>query len=665
MFGSDEQSEIIKQLKKEFELGFDYKAGRLEDWHQTEDLYYGKVKKSLKGRFNIPLPIMSGFINTLISKIDDPPIIQFTQGNEADYRGTQKVQAFADKIRQKDDYDWDMIDIDGKKINSMYGRTIFKAYGEYDKNFNFCLSNTDVYDFYCDPLGGGDLENHSFCGENNIVKSKADLEEGAKSGLYDTKSVKSLLNNLDEAPEKKDDRNNEAEANRYYALDLDNKKFNYVAGGACRLVESGTTYKGQRLYCLWSYERGVLVRCELLKDVFKSNLWQWTSWASNRDIFNFWSLAPADDMRPIAEVMKILANQEFDNRHKQNWGMRAYDPAMFPNGAELQWRPNGLVAVRYGSSQVQAIGNGLYEFKTPQLGGTIDLVNWLNGFVGEKTGITAGAQGQSQDDKVGIYYGNLQQVADRLGLFNKSYVKAWKSVSRRFLWACKEHLNSPEAIKLIGADGVEWDKISKDDVNPGIDIMITGSNAQVQLDEIKKKRQLETLMSIEKNPEQSKNITVKWLIEQKLTNAGYTIEEIRQATDVENFGNRDLMGKAAEAIEEIVEGKNAKPVRNANTAFLQKILDFAMDNTDEDQDLFNRLMAYIDLHYPIVIENMGRKLFQQTSTEALLRGQQGQNGQIPPAGMPNALTGQIMGEEPMPNTMGGTMERSMEMAPAI
>lgn len=641
-----DKDKLLKQLMREFEAGFDLKKGRYADWNDTEDLYFGRVKQRLKGRFNVPLPIMSGFIDTLVSKIDEPPMLEFVPGTEADYRGTQKVQAFYEKARQNEDYDWDMLDIDGKKLNAFYGRTIFKVFSAFDKHFKFNVYNTDPYDFYCDPMGGSDLENHKFVGENNIMKSKKDLEDGAKEGLYDAKAVEQVINNLTETPERKTEGSEQTQQNRFYALNL--KPNNYVADGVTRCVETGTTFEGERMYVLWSYEKGIIFRAEPLKKVFKSGLWWWTSWASNRDIFNFWSKAPADDMRPIAEVMRILANQELDNRQKQNWGMRAYDPALFPNGSELSWRPDGLVAVRAGASSVQAIGNGIFNFQTPQLQGTINLIDWLDNMAGQKTGITAASQGKAEDDKVGIYYGNLQQVADRLGLYNKSYTKCWKAIGRRFLWACKENLKKGEAIKLIGSEGAEWDTISQQDVNPGLDIMVSGGSAQIQADEIKKKREQEALMSIEANPQQSQEVNVKWMIEKKLEVAGFTQEEIRQATDIEHYGNKDILAKAAEIIDDVVKGKEYKKVRNANASFLQKILDYAYDNTDNDPELFEKLMAIIDEHYPIVIENMGRKLFLE-------------QGQVIPPQVQQLQPDQPQ-EQPMPNTPEGTAGMSQDLS---
>lgn len=601
--------QIVAQCRKEYENGSEYKKGRIKDWQATEDLYYGKVKKTLKGRFNVPIPVMSGFTDTLMSKIDEAITLKFKPAEEADYRKGQKVQAFWDKESKSEDNDYSSKDLDGKKLGIFYGRTIFKTYAEGKPKFHFHLLPTDPYDFFCDPMGGGDLENHRFIGFDNIFKTKTDLIAGANDGTYIKGNVHLIVNGLAEQVVKDNDRE-DVKASRLSALGL-SQNYNFVGDGVERFIEQGTTVNGVRYYVLYHYESGLAIRCLPLKEVFASNLWFAVSWATHRDTFNFWSKAPADDIRPIAEVIKVLANQELDNRQKKNWGMRAYDPEMFPNGAELEYRPGGLVAVKAGASKVQAIANGIYEFETPELNGTINLVQWLDNFVGQKSGVTPDTQGKSGEDKVGIYQGNMQQVADRLGLYNKSYVRCQAAIGRRFLWGVYEHLPEKTAVKIIGERGIEWDELRGKDVDPDMDIVVEGGSAQLQIDEAKKENRTKTLLAIKQDQNLVNSVNKKWLLEQLLINGEYEPEEIRTALDVENEGDREILAKASECIQEIVAKKQPRLVRGATTGFQQKILDFALDNTDGDLELFNRLVAFAEAHNEIVIENMNRKAIKQ------------------------------------------------------
>lgn len=635
---------IVRQCKAEYDHGIEYRQGRAADWKGTEDLYYGKVKKTVKGRFNIPFPIMSGFIDTLLSKIDDSPLVRFKPAEEADFRSVKKIQAVYDRISTLEDSDFASKDIDGKKYASMYGRAIFKVFGESDPEFNFKVSVVDPYDYYVDPKGGGEPEDARFMGEDNIFKSKSQLIQGAQDGRYIKKNVALLVNGITPSTIVDNQDRYRNKENRLFALGLSGSTNFYTGEGLERFIESGTIVNGERYYVLWNYATGLAIRCEPLKEVFESKLWWWPSWATHRDPHNFWSKAPADDMRPIAETIRILANQELDNRQRKNYGQRAYDPEVFPNGSELSWRPDGLVAVRAGSSRVQQIANAIYEFKTPDLEGTINLVNWLDNMAGQKSGVTAAAQGQAEDAKVGIYQGNMQAVADRLGLYNKSYVKCHAAVGRRFVWACKEHITKKMAVKLIGEQGVEWDFLIGREVNPKTDVVVESSSAEMQLNEAKKMKRSQALANISADEEMRKAVNPKWRVEQTLLNGEFGDEEVRVALDTENNGSREVLARASEAIQDIINGKQPKLFRGATTGFQQKILDFASDNTDNDFELFQRLIAYSQAHNEIVMDNMRRRALK-------IRAQQGM-GLPPPSGSEGAPLPPQGGEMPM----GGMQE---------
>src|SRR3990167_4196833 len=53
-------------------------------------------------------------------------------------------------------------------------------------------------------------------------------------------------------------------------------------------------------------------------------------------------------------------------------------------------------------------------------------------------------------------------------------------------------------------------------------------------------------------------------------------------------------------------GGHPKKYRGANTAFIQKILDFATDNELKD-DIYAQLVQYADSHVEVAVENMMRK----------------------------------------------------------
>lgn len=651
-----EQEQIVKQCRAEYKAGLDFRHQREADWKLAEDQYFNKQVKSLKQRYNVPLPIVPGFVETLLSKIDDPPALKFEQAEEADYKAAQKANAFYQAESQAEDHDWDMIDIDGKKQAIIYGRAIKKFYAESTPEYKSNLEVVDVYDFIADPIGGGNLEKHRFVQQDNFFKSKEELKEGVENRGYDKATVEKLINATTADKIVENDNIYRSKQSRMMALGIDGITFNYAGQNLYKLIEAGTTWKGKRYYVLFNYETGLGVKVVPLTEVFKSNLWPFVSWATHRDLFNFWSKAPVDDIVPLAEMARVLVNQELDNRQKKNWGQRAYDPEMFPEPSQFAWRPDGLVATKSGATVTRSIQNGIYQFETPELKGSLDFVNWIDNIIGQKTGVTADAQGQSEEDKVGIYYGNMQQVADRLGLYNKSYKKAWAAIGRRYLWGLFEHLRSPMAVRLIGEKGAEWDEIKRFEVNPKWNIKVEGGNAEMAEDEIKKKRLQDIMATL---AEDELMITSpRWRAETKFRAAGVDEDEIRMAFDINNEGNKEILAEASQMIQDCLEGKESKLNRGANTAFLQKILDYATDADDLPQDKYDKLMEIVEAHVPIAQENAARKAVQ-------MMAQQG----VAPDQMAQPATQQLYGAEtasqPAPNTPGGTLSQSAQLVPNI
>lgn len=659
---------ISKQLRAEYDAGLKYRHDREKQWQEAEDQYFNKKKKSLKQRYNVPIPVVPGFVDTLLSKIDDPPTIKFEEGEEADYSAVLKVNALYEQERQKLDHDWDMIDLDGKKQAILYGRGINKFYAESKPKYHSCLETVDVYDFIADPVGGGDLEKHRFVMQDNIFKSKEELKTGVDLYSYDQSAVEKLINATKEDTLLNNDNSYRSKQNRIAAMNMDGLTYNYAGQSLYKMIEAGTTYNGQRYYVLFNYESGIILRCQPIEEVFKSGLWWFTSWATHRDLFNFWSKAPVDDILPLADMARILLNQELDNRLKRNFNQRAFDPNVFPNPAELTWKPDGLVAAKSGSSSMQPLANGMYQFETPELKGTINLVQYIDELLGQKTGITADAQGNSGQDKVGIYYGNLQQVADRLGLYNKSYKKNWQAIGRRYVWGLFEHLRSPEAVKIIGEKGLEWDELKRMEVNPEWNIKVVGGNAELAADEVKKKQMTDIFLTLQ--PDELQIISPRWRAEQKLRIAGVEEEDIRMAFDRENEGNREILAEASMAIQEIIAGKEAKLNRGANTSFIQKILDYATDTEALEPALVDKLYAYAEAHIPIAQENMARKAVQMMATQGVSPDSMATPPSTQLAQMNNAAPGaapvpSANTSAPVPNTMAGTASQSASVAPSI
>lgn len=645
-FDNREAGQVTLQVREEYKAGLLYRRDREKAWQTIEDFYFNRVKKNIKGKFNVPVPIIPGFVDTWQSKLSKHIGLNFDQGaDSADYRAAKKATAFYQKIKSKDDYDHDMLETDGTKLAGLYGYAAYRYYAQSDGGYSSNLDLLDPYDFITDPMGGGVSERHRFLQIDNIFKSKEELKDGAERDYYDPGQVEKLINATESDKLVDNDNEYKSKQNRLMALGLDGISHNYAGQNLYKLKEAYTTWKGKRWRVVYEYSTGIWLRAVPLKEDFKSNLWPITAWHTNRDTFNFLSKSPCEDMLPLAEVIRVLVNQQLDNRNKQNYEMRGYDPAIISDPSQLEWRPDGLVEFKAGSAQLLGdMSRGIFQFKTDSLNGTIELASWIDNMIKEKTGVNSESQGQSDQSKVGIAYLNVQQSAERSRLTFESKTKCWIAIGKRFLWGLSEHMRGPEAVKIIGEKGYEEDKLHRFEINPEWDVQVSGIDDDKQKDAIQKKQLVEVIKTL--TPDELAVTSPKWRFKVKMQSLDIPEDEMRMAFDMNDESTMEALSKASQMIQDCLEGKKYKPYRGANTAFVQKIIDFATDN-DLPDDKYNKLMAIAEEHLPIAQENAARKAVQIQASKGMMQ-------QAPQPSPTEQLYGQ-------PDAAGATQSQSQDM----
>lgn len=595
---------ILKQCLKEYEAALKYRHPRIvESWHPNEELYYSKKQKKLKGRHNIQFGDMQGFVDTMLSKIDDIPQIKFQPTTEADFKKAKKVTKQWELDSSPLRGDWAFKDLLIKKLAILYGRGIAK-YIPTSSN-GIYLSNLvliDPYDFVIDPMAGGEnIENASYMGHDNIFKSIYQLEGDEN---YDQKQIQKIKQSLVAGENKDIDNELKEKQTRLAALNLDTRQYKYQGQEIVKFCESYTTYQGERYICTFDLKTLEWMRVDKLKDVFteieddtNEPLWPIDSWAPNPDAFEFWSPSPCDQVRDSYIAENILINQSFDNRQYRNFGMKMYDTDIIKNPALLEPRWAGLVPAT--PKDGRSIQQGIYEFQYPSLDDTPILHNLIEQKVGKNSGITPGTQGLSENDKkVGVFEGELAQAADRLGLSNRSYSRFWIRMGKRYINGLKQHATEEMVVKMIGENGVEWDKIVKEDLNTKFDIIIVGSNAELQTDARKSKIKLDVL----NNEKENNLINQKLSLEKRLEIAGFEAAEIKELMDTKHEGEQEILAEAADENEKMLT-KDIKPNEGATSGHIQKHLDFVKDN-DLKPEIKDRIIAHADAEIPFARKNM-------------------------------------------------------------
>jgi hypothetical protein len=602
---------ILEKAKKAVETCLEYRRPRLDEIARSEDMYFGKTKPALKGRFNIPVPILEGFVQTLQSKIDDQISIKFKGTRESTLKAAKKVTAAWELESSPGKGNYDGADLDAKSLAIFSGFGVLKLVPSVNP-YRQDLIAIDYCDTIFEPYGGQNIETHLFKGQLNIFKTKQELIDGVENSDYDKEDVERLINGTGKDGQKEVQDEREAKMNRYLAMGLNPKNYAYVGSDVFNLTELVINCQGVDYYVLFSYQYNIAIKVKPLKEVFESGLSPFVSWHTERNPVSFLSRSPADGVRPTAEAMRILINQNFDNIQRRNWDMVLYNARKVLNPNDFEFRPNGLIRVKLQDGE--SMQNAYEKMQTPDTSTiTINLLQFLNSFIGEKTGVTPTTQGTPETDVLGIQNNIIQQTADRFGLLNKFYKQAHVDIAKRYKANLAEFMPTNFMVTYLGVTGKQDEELTRKEVREDFGIEVISANAEAQNNEATNQKQQNALVLIMKDPLLRAQVGSKWLLEEILRTGAYTEDEIKNAENKDDRADAVLLSEAAQSIEAIVQGESPKVNRSATTAFIRKILNYAMEESDTlDDDVYAKLITYAIQHLPIVEQNA--QLFMQVQS---------------------------------------------------
>ena len=597
MIRKEVRDAIVTQALEEIDFARRHKQGKVKNWQKNEDLYYGKKLSSEDARANVDLGRMQEFVHTLLSKIDNPLIFKFVKRKDAQLKRVERLNSLRAFDAQRDF--WDIKDIVGKKQAILYGRAIYSYYADSVDKYMPHLEPVDVYDFLLDPAAGGiDLEKANYLGRYGVSKSKSDLKKGVKDKLYISTEVQNLIDgsgNADtETQEETNKRNRTYNQNVYTGQKEMSNKDKYV------FWEWFTTYDGERYYLLLTENGGSAIRVEKLTDLFKSNLWPFWTWAAFPDLTEFWTPSFADYVREIFMAQSVTINQMLDNAEQINKPQKVVDVTALEDLSQLKYRKNGLIHSRGD------VGKAVQVLQTPSIDTPMKVFEALEAIHEKASGVTGGAKGLAEEDKVGIYEGNQAAAADRFGYLNKSYSFGYQRFAQLYENGVREHLVKKVAVDILGPDGLEIEEVNRKDLfrkNETYNVIVEDSNAETAMSSLDKRMKMTFLINNKQNP----TVNPKKLLEMEAKLVNMSEEEVRQLMDVSEFGDAEMMSEAERDLEAIIDGKNIPPNRIATTAYKQRFVDYINDHMEDlDQETIYRLFVYIRSLDEVIIPNMIR-----------------------------------------------------------
>lgn len=642
---------LIGIAPNQYDAGVKYRQPKLDQILKAEELYYNRVAKTLMGRFNVPLPIVSGFVDTLVAKIDDEITVNYDHTEEADKLKARKVGAAWKFDSAPTRGMWGIKDILNKKLAIFSGRGIYKIYSESDPTYKNHLEIVDLFDFVPEPSGGWHLENHLFCGQENIFRTKKQLKDGAASGLYDAEQVEKLFATTAGDTYKKANEQYLNSLRRRAAVGLDTSDSNnYVGQEIFAMVEWNMVdpVSGERYYLFFEPRAKVWIRCEKLEEITGKPekgdrpKYMFKSWATHYDTWNFLSKAPVDDVVPVAIALKTVANFMLDDVQKRLFGQRIYDAEMITDPSQLEWdRPDKLISATVPNGK--KITDGIYEFQTGDKSTvTVNLIDYLRNFIGTESGVTPQAKGNSDEKLLGIAKINEGEVADRLGLYNKFYTQCHAELGAAYFLGLKMCMTEKLLVRMIGENGSESGELTRDDLKFSAepDIRITGGKSEQRKSQVMQEQKMNAIAEIAKLAPEVLNKKV--LAETMLATGGCDPDEIAALLDTSADGDEEQSIRASQAIQDALAKKPLELYRGATTRFIDKILKFATDKKI-DPKINIVLMQYGLAHRDIVIQNMARMAMiknmiaptQPVAGAAPGAPQPQQTAPVPPAPQPN------------------------------
>jgi hypothetical protein len=606
------RDEIANKARKLLVLSQQYKQPRMDRVSFFEALYNNDVPPRLRQMFNVIPPVFSGMVDSLLSQFNDEVKIKFTSKNPAQHLVIPKLQAQwdAEKDSPAPTARWNYKARTDRFNAVLSGRGILQEYAYNDPEYTNVLRVINYSDFHCEPLGGGLLDNHSFKGVEGCFKTKYDLENSSK---YDKEQVKKLA-------EFKPNDNYFTEVEKTYgtrferwrALGFDPANNTFSADAKYNFCDFIVKHEGKEWNVVFEPVTGIWVYCEEWEGRCPFH-----SWATHEDDKNFWSKGFADDFYNVADAIIIMVNQELTNREKKNFHSRAFDKDMFTDIAKLdaaQYKADSLVPANTMGGTKQ-IANGIYEFQTPELKGTIDLVSWLSTYTADKIGTDEISPVPHAGGKANISVQLAQQAkqSKRIGLRADSFKECYSALGETYIEGLVEYMPAKLSVQVMGENGfvedaelrrIEVKGLKGNNGKVNIGITVTSTSEQEQADQLKKDARVKAIQLVTG----SKVPLTKYEKETIYRNVGqFSDDEITFLLDEQGLMSKKQIAHASRDIQDILQGKEPDIYYGADLSYFTYLNNYILDNKNHVLGKEEKFMALIQTMSPIVQQNEVRK----------------------------------------------------------
>jgi len=447
--GNWTSSKLMEKLQAEKKSGRELQVRKHEDWDGNYELYRNKVKTNrLTQRQAVNIPLMKETIKTLLSRIDDPPEVEWKE-----LSGDEQKEIIYQEVwtQQSKDNKLELIDILDKKNVLLYGISVKKLNISDD---GIDISVLDVYDTTFDPLmNAWDIESGRFIIHQNIFRSVREIladERYTDKGKEELKIWADSPEGILQSATAKEDWEKKME--RMKSMGVNHDEFPLYAGGdrIINLTEHFTKVWNAKKK---EFEKRVVVYAddkielydETLMESIGVDFWPFVVWSEDPETNDIYPDSVADLVRTPNKVLNVWFSQMIENRTLKNFQMHWFLPSQGYTPQTYTPGPGMMLPAPPGDD----ISKVIKPVEISGLDDTLTAIQALVQIVERGSGATAiqkgeAAQGQQTLGEIQILVGSANERTTGMAKFYRIswYELAWK-------WDKMMHANAPKFLKLF------------------------------------------------------------------------------------------------------------------------------------------------------------------------------------------------------------------------
>lgn len=420
-------------------IAYQFQRRRHDQWDANYTLYRQQPQiNRLTQSQSVCLPLMKATISTVLSTINQPPVIRFyANDNAGDEDYAQKEIDFNGLWAELwNRWHGQIVDRADKKNCALYGRGI-KIITV--KNGTPTIRAIDPYDLLVDPgTDPVDVDGTAnYLIHANIKETKWEIENNP---WFDQTEVEKCLSGFDGLEGGQTDYTIEGQAK--------NRRIQYLGYGLSSEHALTEIVRKDFYYRLYSEEKGKQIiywipciddrpiACLPLEDVIghtADSYWDdhfpITTWTDDPDPIDFWSDGVADTVRSSHRLINMWWSQEVENRTLKNQSMFFYNSSINPEFIPQTFDPYPWAFYPVPGNPAEM----MMQVPVPDLASVLDQIAWVKNMVQEATAATATMQGATERSKVTLgevelAVGNAQA---RIQSMTPYYSQAWHETAEK------------------------------------------------------------------------------------------------------------------------------------------------------------------------------------------------------------------------------------------